>query len=124
MCGFVCAALSEAQDVNLHLKAVKPCIDDLAQADFDVSKPLIPPLFHVICLTWAHSEHYNVSPRLIVLLAEISNLLISQVPKHTSSPLLNSTFSTIQPPMPISSKGAPAGGGRKLSPPPRNQKKL
>lgn len=57
---------------------MKPYIDDIAQADFDSCKPMIAPLFHVICLLWANCKHYCVSARLIVILAEISNLLILQ----------------------------------------------
>ena len=72
-------ALTEAQDINLHLKPLKNHFEDLEQADFDESEKLLPPLLHVICLVWAKSKYYNTPGRIIVLLQETCNLLIELV---------------------------------------------
>lgn len=75
----VVAGLKEAQDINLHLKPLRNMLEDFEQAEFDECKPQIAPLFHVICLVWAHSKYYRSAPRMVVLLKEICNLVISMV---------------------------------------------
>ena len=43
-----------------------------------------PAVFHLICLVWSHSTHYQHPARIIVLLQEIANLLIFMVRWQTS----------------------------------------
>ncbi|CAK8676513.1 unnamed protein product [Clavelina lepadiformis] len=74
----VLAGLSEAQDIHTHLKALKWITEDLEERDFNECHIYITPLFTVICKVWAHSKYYSTPTRLIVLLQEICNLLISQ----------------------------------------------
>ena len=73
------SALTEAQDINLHLKPLQNHIDDIEQAEFGDAKPLVDPLIHVVCLIWANSNYYNTPARLIVLLQELCNLMINLV---------------------------------------------
>lgn len=76
---FYYAALSEAQDVSLYLKPLENIFVDLEQTEFDELEKLLSPLLHSVCLLWANSEHYNTPGRVVVLLREICNLIISQV---------------------------------------------
>ena len=41
-------------------------------------KNYFPPLFHSICLVWAHSKFYCRQTRIIILLQEINNLMIKR----------------------------------------------
>ena len=75
----VVEALSEATDINMHLKPLRNHFEDLEQADFDGLEKMIPPMMHVICLVWASSSHYNTPARIIVLLQELCNLMIELV---------------------------------------------
>lgn len=73
------AALSEAQDIALHLTALQQPLEHIEAAEFSRVKPLLVPLLHVVCWVWATCGHYSVPLRLVVLLQEICNLLIQQV---------------------------------------------
>ncbi|KAK2518440.1 Dnah9 [Columba guinea] len=71
-------ALTEAQDVRLHLMPLKCRLEDIERVEFSEVKPFLLPLLHVVCLIWVASKHYNVPVRIVVLLQEICNLLIEQ----------------------------------------------
>ncbi|XP_071655678.1 dynein axonemal heavy chain 9-like isoform X2 [Patagioenas fasciata] len=72
------AALTEAQDVHLHLTPLKRRLEDVERVEFSEVKPFLLPLLHVVCLIWVASKHYNMPVRIVVLLQEICNLLIEQ----------------------------------------------
>lgn len=72
-------ALTEAQDVRLHLMPLKCRLEDIERVEFSEVKPFLLPLLHVVCLIWVTSKHYNMPVRIVVLLQEICNLLIEQV---------------------------------------------
>ncbi|NXD86338.1 DYH9 protein, partial [Halcyon senegalensis] len=72
------AALTEAQDIHLHLMPLKCHLEDIEKFEFSEVKPFLVPLLHVVCLIWVTSKHYNVPVRIVVLLQEICNLLIQQ----------------------------------------------
>lgn len=72
-------ALTEAQDIHLHLTPLKRHLEDIERVEFSEVKPFLVPLLHVVCLIWVTSKHYNVPMRIVVLLQEICNLLIQQV---------------------------------------------
>ncbi|NXW79744.1 DYH9 protein, partial [Hirundo rustica] len=72
------AALSEAQDIDLHLTPLQQPLKDIEAAEFSRVKPLLVPLLHVVCWIWVSSKHYSVPVRVVVLLQEICNLLIQQ----------------------------------------------
>ncbi|NXO09420.1 DYH9 protein, partial [Oriolus oriolus] len=78
------AALSEAQDIDLHLTPLWQPLQDIEAAEFSKVKPLLVPLLHVVCWVWATSKHYNVPLRIVVLLQEICNLLIQQAVLYLS----------------------------------------
>ncbi|NXF34813.1 DYH9 protein, partial [Nyctibius bracteatus] len=72
------AALTEAQDIHLHLTPLRRHVENIERIEFSEVQPLLVPLLHVVCLIWVTSKHYNVPTRIIVLLQEICNLLIQQ----------------------------------------------
>ncbi|XP_065503599.1 dynein axonemal heavy chain 9 [Caloenas nicobarica] len=72
------AALTEAQDVHLHLMPLKRRLEDIERVEFSEVKPFLLPLLHMVCLIWVTSKHYNMPGRIVVLLQEICNLLIQQ----------------------------------------------
>lgn len=72
-------ALTEAQDIHLHLTPLKRHLEDIERVEFSEVKPFLAPLLHMVCLIWVTSKHYNVPVRIVVLLQEICNLLIQQV---------------------------------------------
>ncbi|KAM6050968.1 dynein axonemal heavy chain 9-like [Chlamydotis macqueenii] len=72
------AALTEAQDIHLHLTPLRRHLENIERVEFSEVKPFLAPLLHVVCLIWVTSKHYNVSMRIVVLLQEICNLLIQQ----------------------------------------------
>ncbi|XP_041078235.1 dynein heavy chain 9, axonemal-like [Polyodon spathula] len=74
----VVAGLTEASDINMHLKPLQRHFDDIENVEFNEAKPMIGPLMHVVCLVWANSKYYNTPSRIIVLLQETCNLLIQQ----------------------------------------------
>ncbi|NXC72870.1 DYH9 protein, partial [Anhinga anhinga] len=78
------AALTEAQDIHLHLTPLKRHLEDIERVEFSEVKPLLMPLLHVVCLIWVTSKHYNVPVRIVVLLQEICNLLIQQALMYLS----------------------------------------
>ncbi|NXB03113.1 DYH9 protein, partial [Cnemophilus loriae] len=78
------AALSEAQDIDLHLTPLQQPLQDIEAAEFSKVKPLLVPLLHVVCWIWVTSKHYNVPVRIVVLLQEICNLLIQQAVVYLS----------------------------------------
>ncbi|MEE6489662.1 hypothetical protein FKM82_015640 [Ascaphus truei] len=69
-------ALSEALDIELHLRPLKFYIAHLEESNFPDIESLSTPLFHTICLIWTHSRYYCFPGRIIVLLQEFCNLLI------------------------------------------------
>ena len=81
-------ALTEAQDINMHLKPLRHMLEDLEQAEFDESAKLMAPLVHTVALIWAHSNYYNTPARIIVMLQEICNLIIDGVSLFVKSYIL------------------------------------
>nr|P39057.1 RecName: Full=Dynein beta chain, ciliary [Heliocidaris crassispina]BAA00827.1 dynein beta-heavy chain [Heliocidaris crassispina] len=70
------AALTEAQDINIHLKPLVYQIESMDELEFSDLTPRLAPILHTVCLIWSNSDYYNTAPRVIVLLQEICNLLI------------------------------------------------
>jgi len=69
-------ALEEAQDITDNLKPLSGQFESLETTEFDELKSAFDPMFHMICLLWAHSKHYCRPARIIVLLQELNNLMI------------------------------------------------
>ena len=75
----VLAALAEAQDIYIHLKPLQRYFEEMEETDFAELPEMLKLLFHLICLVWVNSKHYQQPARLVVLLQEISNLMIEMV---------------------------------------------
>ena len=78
----VCSSLKEALDITAHLKPLVPHFKSIESAEFSELTKLFPPLMHAVCLVYANSEYYNSPARIIILMQEICNLLMSLVKKH------------------------------------------
>ncbi|XP_025160705.1 dynein beta chain, ciliary-like [Harpegnathos saltator] len=78
----VVAALVEARDVCSYLKALEPHFEEIKNTGFKDVLTKLKPLLHCVCLLWSNSKYYCTSPRIITLLVEISNLLISEAAKY------------------------------------------
>uniref|UniRef100_A0A8C5TMB1 Dynein axonemal heavy chain 17 n=1 Tax=Malurus cyaneus samueli TaxID=2593467 RepID=A0A8C5TMB1_9PASS len=78
------AALSEAQDIDLHLAPLQQPLERIEAVEFSKVEPLLAPLLHMVCLIWVTSKHYSVPVRMVVLLQEICNLLIQQAVVYLS----------------------------------------
>ncbi|XP_058532038.1 dynein axonemal heavy chain 9 isoform X2 [Ochotona princeps] len=84
MCRDIAAALTEAQDIHVHLLPLQHHLETLESIEFPKLKPRLPPLLHVVCLIWATCKGYRSPGRLTVLLQEICNLLIKQASAYLS----------------------------------------
>ncbi|XP_038180482.1 dynein heavy chain 9, axonemal [Arvicola amphibius] len=76
------AALTEAQDIHVHLLPLQRHLDILESLEFPEVKGRLRPLLHVVCLIWATCRSYRSPGRLAVLLQEICNLLIQQASNY------------------------------------------
>lgn len=75
---FFFLALLETRDINLYLKPLETYFQEIETLEFKEILPKIKILLHCVCLMWANSRFYTLE-RIIALLREISNLIISQV---------------------------------------------
>ncbi|XP_076647608.1 dynein beta chain, ciliary-like [Halictus rubicundus] len=75
------AALLETRDINLYLKPLEYNFKEVESCEFKDLGSKVKALLHCACLMWANSKYYSLE-RMIALLQEISNLVISQ---HVSS---------------------------------------
>ncbi|PAA56702.1 hypothetical protein BOX15_Mlig034196g2 [Macrostomum lignano] len=70
--------VKEAQDISTHLQPLGQYVEDFENIDFDESEKLLPPMWHLICLIWSHSQFYRLPARVILLIRELCNLVIQQ----------------------------------------------
>ncbi|KAE8580906.1 hypothetical protein XENTR_v10024588 [Xenopus tropicalis] len=75
-------ALSEALDIELHLRPLKFYIAHLEESNMPDIESFILPLFHTISLIWTHSKYYCFPQRIIVLLQEFCNLVIDRAQNY------------------------------------------
>ncbi|XP_004857611.1 dynein heavy chain 9, axonemal isoform X1 [Heterocephalus glaber] len=80
----VVAALTEAQNIHLHLSPLQGHLEALESVEFPEVKPRLQLLLHVVCLIWATCKCYRSPGRLTVLLQEMCNLLIEQASNYLS----------------------------------------
>ena len=78
----IVGALTEAQNINDHLTPLVPYFEILELTEFALIKKYFSPLFHSICLVWAHSKYYCRQTRIIILLQEINNLIIKRATEY------------------------------------------
>ena len=64
---------------SMHLKPLRRQVEMLEECEVLELEKRIPALYHIVCLIWANSTHYQKPARLIVLMQEISNFLIELV---------------------------------------------
>ena len=88
LCKEVTAACAEANDNKKYLATLEPTLQMLTGcAEFPTLTDVFRPVVHVIMLVWKHSKHYNTPARLVVLMREICNDLIRQVPCRNAPPV-------------------------------------
>ncbi len=63
----------------MHLKPLRRQFEEMEECDFIELERRLPAVYHLICLIWSHSIHYQQSSRLVILMQEISNLMIELV---------------------------------------------
>lgn len=79
LCKEVFAARSEANDNVKYLRTLDDWFRKLNRGDkFEDLNELFRPVMHIILLIWKNSRYYNTPARLVVLIREICNALISQ----------------------------------------------
>jgi dynein heavy chain len=73
-------ALVEANEIYAHLVPLKRYITDLTDGTLEIKNlpQVFRPIIHLISLIWNNCKHYN-TVKLVVLLREICNDVISQV---------------------------------------------
>lgn len=67
------------RDICVYLKPVEAMMEHVATLDFPDVGEALPAMMHTVCLLWGNSRYYCTSPRIILLIKEISNQLIRQV---------------------------------------------
>ncbi len=89
LCKEVFSARMEANDNSKYLRTLEKWFSDLNSTDeFPMTVEVFKPMMHIILLIWKNSKHYNTSPRLVVLMREICNSLITQATKYVSGELI------------------------------------
>lgn len=80
------AAKQEANDNSKYLKTLGGPFYDLTDdaKEFSDLESLFIPIMHTILLIWNHSEYYNTPARLVVLIREICNAIVSQACRFMS----------------------------------------
>jgi len=73
-------AREEANDTLRFLNTLKPLLEKLTDegSDFVELVKLFEPMMHLLLLIWTHSKFYNTPARLVVLIREICNTIITQ----------------------------------------------
>lgn len=70
-------ALDEAIDIAAHIRPLVAHFDAIKSNNFDDIADFVDPMFHTICLLWAHSKYFAKPARIIVLLQEVNNLIMT-----------------------------------------------
>ena len=66
----------------MHLKPLRRQFEEMEECDFLELEQRLPAIYHLVCLIWSNSKHYQQPSRLVVLMQEISNLMIELVSKR------------------------------------------
>ena len=75
----VAAALQEAEDIKTNLSAALPTFEDFEQKDFEQVGDAFNGVMHVTYFVWKRTRYYNTPRRIVVLLTETMNQLITLV---------------------------------------------
>jgi dynein heavy chain len=73
-------ARNEANDNYKYLQLLNDPFSRLTESgpDFTFLHELFIPIMHTILLIWKNSHYYNTPPRLVVLIREICNAIITK----------------------------------------------
>lgn len=63
----------------MFLSPLRPHFEELEECEYTELDKRLSAIFHVVCLVWANSKHYQQPARLVVLLQELANLIIDIV---------------------------------------------
>lgn len=80
----------EANDNYKHLNTLYEKFTELTNGDieFPEIQDLFTPIMHNILLIWTNSKFYNTPARLVVLIREICNSIITQAVKYIDGPAI------------------------------------
>ena len=71
--------LHSPSSISMHLKPLRRQVEGWEECEFLELEKRIPALYHIVCLIWANSTHYQMPARLVVLMQEVSNFMIEVV---------------------------------------------
>ena len=80
----------EANDNYNFLKTLEPLFIELTDSnkDFKELPDIFIPIMHTILLIWNHSQFYNTPARLVVLIREICNAIITQACSYINGQMI------------------------------------
>ena len=86
LCKEVFAAREEAADNTRYLRTLQPWVMRLESGGISFPKlaKYFNPLLQVVVLMWKNCKYYNTPPRLVALMRQICNLLISRACQYVS----------------------------------------
>jgi len=84
LCKEVAYSRMEANDNVIFLQPLEKYFNLLSQESFTRIHAIFKPMSHTILLIWKNSKYYNTAVRLVVLMRQISNHVISQACKFIS----------------------------------------
>jgi dynein heavy chain len=81
----------EANDNFKFLNTLRPWFEKLVDngKDFNQTHDLYIPIMHLILLIWKKSKYYNTPPRLVVLIREICNAIITKAKDYMPGPAIS-----------------------------------
>ena len=80
----------EANDNFKFLNTLRPWFEKLVDngKDFNQTHDLYIPIMHLILLIWKKSKYYNTPPRLVVIIREICNAIITKAKDYMPGPAI------------------------------------
>ena len=87
----VTKAAKEANSNFTYLQTLDSLFHELVDdggAEFNKLPDIFQPIMHMIHLIWTYSSHYNTTPRLVVLIREICNAIITKSKKWVDGPTI------------------------------------
>jgi dynein heavy chain len=80
----------EANDNFKYLNTLRPWFNKLVDSgkEFNTTHDLYLPIMHLILLIWKKSKFYNTPPRLVVLIREICNAIITKARDFMPGPAI------------------------------------
>lgn len=80
----------EANDNFKFLNTLRPWFEKLCDnsKEFNITHDLYIPIMHLILMIWKKSKFYNTPPRLVVLIREICNAIITKAKEYMPGPAI------------------------------------